>query len=273
LRRAAEISAKAHRRAMAACSPGLFEYHLEAEILHTFARCDAREPAYPAIVGGGRNALVMHYSANNAALKNGDLVLVDAGCEFRGYAADITRTYPVNGRFSAVQKALYEIVLAGQLAAIEKIQPGNHWEDPHAASVATITQGLKDLGLLRGDLHGLIESGAYRRFYMHRTGHWLGMDVHDVGDYKVQGQWRQLEVGMVMTVEPGIYIASDEAQVPEAFRGIGIRIEDDVALQKNGPQVLSADAPKTVADIEAVMRQNGRHAGKEVAVRAQRELW
>ncbi|WP_295798979.1 Xaa-Pro aminopeptidase [uncultured Microbulbifer sp.] len=252
--RAAEISAQAHSRAMAACKPGLWEYQLEAELLHTFMANGAREPAYPSIVGGGANALVMHYCSNRAQLKNGDLVLIDAGCEYRGYAADITRTFPVNGRFSGAQKAVYEIVLASQQAAIENIVAGNDWDHPHMASVKVITEGLKDLGLLRGSVDGLIESGAYRRFYMHRVGHWLGMDVHDVGDYKVYGRWRQLEVGMVMTVEPGIYIHSDEAKVPEKFRGIGIRIEDDVALLKGGAQVLSAAAPKTVADIEYLMR-------------------
>ncbi|WP_323846611.1 Xaa-Pro aminopeptidase [Microbulbifer magnicolonia] len=262
---AAEISAEAHRRAMARCRPGRYEYHLEAEILHTFVAAGAREPAYPTIVGGGRNALVMHYCSNSAQLKSGDLVLVDAGCEYRGYAADVTRTYPVSGRFSGVQRALYEIVLAGQAAAIDRIRVGNDWDQPHAASVEVITQGLLDLGLLRGDLGGLIESGAYRRFYMHRAGHWLGMDVHDAGDYRVHGQWRQLEPGMVMTVEPGIYIAADDEQVPEKFRGIGIRIEDDVALTREGVQVLSAAAPKTVADIEYTMRQ-----GHDLV---QEELW
>ncbi|WGL15937.1 Xaa-Pro aminopeptidase [Microbulbifer bruguierae] len=251
--RAAEISALGHRRAMQQCRPGLYEYHLEAELLHAFTAAGAREPAYPSIVGSGRNALVMHYCANSAPLKSGELVLIDAGCEYRGYAADITRTFPVNGRFSGPQKAVYEIVLASQQAAIEQIVAGNHWDRPHLASVEVIAQGLKDLGLLKGTLDGLIESGAYRRFYMHRVGHWLGMDVHDVGDYKVYGQWRQLEVGMTMTVEPGIYIASDESGVPEKFRGIGIRIEDDVALQKDGPLVMSVDAPKTVADIEYLM--------------------
>ncbi|WP_226703839.1 Xaa-Pro aminopeptidase [Microbulbifer elongatus] len=252
--KAAEISAEGHRRAMQRCKPGMYEYQLEAELLHTFATAGAREPAYPSIVGGGRNALVMHYIANSASLKNGDLVLIDAGCEYRGYAADITRTFPVNGRFSGPQRAVYEIVLASQQAAIEKIVAGNDWDHPHLASVEVIVRGLKDLGLLKGDLHGLIESGAYRRFYMHRVGHWLGMDVHDVGDYKVHGQWRQLEPGMVMTVEPGIYIGAEDAAVPEKFRGIGIRIEDDVALLKSGPQILSAAAPKSVEDIEYLMR-------------------
>lgn len=252
--RAAEISAQGHCRAMQLCRPGLYEYQLEAELLHTFATAGAREPAYPSIVGSGRNALVMHYIDNNAALKNGDLVLIDAGCEYRGYAADITRTIPVNGHFSGPQKAVYEIVLASQLAAIEQCTPGNDWDQPHLASVEVIVQGLKDLGLLQGEVSGLIESGAYRPFYMHRVGHWLGMDVHDVGDYKVHGQWRQLEAGMVMTVEPGIYIGVDMPSVPDKFRGIGIRIEDDVALTRTGNTVLSAAAPKTIGDIEHLMR-------------------
>ncbi|WP_346837787.1 Xaa-Pro aminopeptidase [Microbulbifer sp. SAOS-129_SWC] len=267
LARAAEISAAAHRRAMVRCAAGLYEYQLEAEILHTFVDAGAREPAYPTIVGGGRNALVMHYCSNNAALKNGDLVLVDAGCEYRGYAADVTRTYPVNGRFTALQKALYEIVLAAQAAAIDAIRVGADWDAPHAASVRATTEGLVELGLLRGDVDGLIESGAYRRFYMHRAGHWLGMDVHDAGDYRVHGCWRQLEPGMVMTVEPGLYIAADDAQVPEKFRGIGIRIEDDVALTRDGTRVLSAAAPRTVAEIEDTMREGA------TATEVQGELW
>lgn len=264
---AAAITAEAHRRAMLACRPGVYEYTLEAELLRTFVAAGAREPAYPSIVGGGRNALVMHYCSNDAALKNGDLVLVDAGCEYRGYAADVTRTYPVNGRFSGAQRALYEIVLAAQRAAIDAIRIGNHWDQPHMASVRTITQGLAELGLLRGEIDGLIESGAYRRFYMHRAGHWLGMDVHDVGDYRVHGQWRQLEAGMAMTVEPGVYIAADDRRVPEKFRGIGIRIEDDVALTKGGVQVLSAAAPKTIAEIEETMGQGTEET------QLQGELW
>ncbi|MFS1525009.1 aminopeptidase P N-terminal domain-containing protein [Microbulbifer sp. 2304DJ12-6] len=254
---AANISADAHRRAMARCGPGLYEYQLEATLLHTFVDCGARETAYPTIVGSGHNALVMHYCSNRAQLKAGDLVLVDAGCEYRGYAADITRTYPVNGRFSGTQRALYEIVLAAQQAAIDQIQAGNHWDDPHTASVEVITRGLVDLGLLRGEVHGLIEAGDYQRFYMHRVGHWLGMDVHDVGDYRVHGAWRQLEVGMAMTVEPGIYVPADDERIPVKFRGIGIRVEDDIALTHNGAQVLSAAAPRAVAEIEYTMRHGG----------------
>ncbi|WP_444915311.1 Xaa-Pro aminopeptidase [Microbulbifer sp. TRSA007] len=253
MEQAAKISAEAHSRAMTRCQPGLYEYQLEAALLHTFVDSGARETAYPTIVGGGGNALVMHYCSNNAQLRDGDLVLVDAGCEYRGYVADITRTYPVNGSFSGPQRALYEIVLAAQQAAIEQVSVGNHWDHPHAASVEIITQGLVDLGLLRGDTQGLIESGAYRQFYMHRVGHWLGMDVHDVGDYRIHGAWRQLEAGMVMTVEPGIYVPEDDESIPAEFRGIGIRIEDDVALTNRGPQILSAAAPKAIEDIEYTM--------------------
>ncbi|WP_020414256.1 aminopeptidase P N-terminal domain-containing protein [Microbulbifer variabilis] len=251
---AAEISATAHRRAMARCQPGLYEYQLEATLLHSFVDAGARETAYPTIVGSGRNALVMHYCSNQAKMSDGDLVLVDAGCEYRGYVADITRTYPVNGRFNGAQKALYEIVLSAQLAAIERVQAGNHWDEPHIASVEVITQGLVDLGLLQGDLVSLIEAGAYQRFYMHRVGHWLGMDVHDVGDYRVHGAWRQLEPGMVMTIEPGIYVPLNDKSVATEFRGIGIRIEDDVALTGEGVEVLSAAAPKSVEEIEYAMR-------------------
>ncbi|MCO1333402.1 aminopeptidase P N-terminal domain-containing protein [Microbulbifer sp. OS29] len=251
--KAAEISAEAHLRAMTRCQPGLCEFQLEAALLHTFVNSGARETAYPTIVGGGSNALIMHYCSNNAALADGDMVLVDAGCEYRGYVADITRSYPVNGRFNGAQRALYEIVLAAQQAAIDQVVEGNHWDQPHAASVEEITRGLVDLGLLRGEIQGLIESGAYQRFYMHRVGHWLGMDVHDVGDYRVHGAWRQLEAGMVMTIEPGIYVPINDENIPAEFRGIGIRIEDDIALTNRGAQILSAAAPKTIEDIEYTM--------------------
>lgn len=253
--RAAEIAAQAHCRAMAVCRPGLYEYQLEAEILHEFAYHGARFPAYTSIVGGGANACVLHYIENREQLSSGDLVLIDAGCEYEGYASDVTRTFPVNGVFSSEQKALYEVVLAAQDAALAEVRPDNHWNAPHDASVRVITQGLVDLGLLQGEVDDLIEQGAYKAFYMHRIGHWLGMDVHDVGDYKVHGQWRVLETGMVMTVEPGIYVAPDNQDVDERWRGIGIRIEDDVAVTATGHQVLSAGVPKTVAEIEALMAQ------------------
>ncbi len=253
MRKAGAISARAHCRAMRAARPGLFEYQLQAEIEHAFASEGARHPAYGSIVGGGANACVLHYVENGAPLQDGDLVLIDAGCEYQHYAADITRTFPVNGKFSAPQRALYEVVLAAQLAAIEAVRAGNHWDEPHKTTVRVITEGLVELGLLRGRVEDLIASNAYTRFYMHRAGHWLGMDVHDVGDYKVEGEWRTLEPGMVMTVEPGIYVAPDDRKVAKKWRGIGIRIEDDVAITRKGPEVLTAGVPKTIADIEHLM--------------------
>lgn len=251
MRRSAKLAAKAHNRAMAALSPDMYEYQLEAEFIHEFRRAGASN-SYSPIVGGGANACVLHYVENNAVLHDGDLVLVDAGCELDYYASDVTRTYPVNGRFSSAQRAVYDIVLAAQLAAIEKIQIGNHWNDPHDAAVKVITGGLKKLGILKGSLPKLIRDGAYREFFMHRTGHWIGIDVHDVGDYKVGDEWRMLEAGMVMTVEPGIYLSSNR-KIPARFRNIGIRIEDDVVVAKAGPNVLSASAVKDPDDIEALM--------------------
>ncbi len=253
LKRAGEISAEAHARAMRACKPGVYEYQLEAEIHHEFAINGARFPAYNTIVGGGDNGCILHYVDNSDALKDGDLVLIDAGCELDYYAADITRTFPVNGKFSKEQRVLYELTLKAQQAAIDAIKPGRHWNEPHEASVQVITEGLVELGLLLGDVPDLIESEAYKEFYMHRIGHWLGMDVHDVGDYRVGGEWRVLEPGMCMTVEPGIYVAPDNAGVDAKWRGIGIRIEDDVLITKEGCDVLTADVPKTVEDIEALM--------------------
>jgi Xaa-Pro aminopeptidase len=253
MRKAGAISARAHCRAMRAARPGLYEYQLQAEIEHAFASEGARHPAYGSIVGGGANACVLHYVENSAPLQDGDLVLIDAGCELEHYAADITRTFPVNGKFSAPQQALYEVVLAAQLAAIEAARGGNHWDEPHRVTVKIITQGLVDLGLLKGNVEDLIARNAYTDFYMHRAGHWLGMDVHDVGDYKVDNEWRLLEPGMVMTVEPGIYVAPDNRKVAKKWRGIGIRIEDDVVITRKGPEVLTAGVPKTVADIERLM--------------------
>lgn len=253
MKEAGEISARAHVRAMKACKPGVMEYQLEAEILHEFHINGARFPAYNSIVGGGKNGCILHYIENSAPLKNGDLVLIDAGCELDYYAADITRTFPVNGKFSPEQKALYDICLQAQLDAIAECKPGKHWNDPHEATVRVITEGLVKIGLLEGDVIELIKSEAYKEFYMHRAGHWLGMDVHDVGDYKVGGEWRVLEPGMVMTVEPGIYVAPDNERVAKKWRGIGIRIEDDVVITKDGNEVLTKDVPKTVAEIEALM--------------------
>jgi Xaa-Pro aminopeptidase len=253
MREAGSISARAHSRAMRFCRPGVYEYQLEAEIQHEFALAGARFPAYSTIVGSGVNGCILHYVENSSQVRDGDLVLIDAGCEWQGYAADITRTFPANGRFSGEQRALYEVVLAAQKAAEEVIKPGNHWNEPHEATVRVITEGLLELGLLRGELNELIETEAYRPFYMHRAGHWLGMDVHDVGDYKIGGEWRVLESGMVLTVEPGIYVAPDNQDVEARWRGIGIRIEDDVAVCKGGCEVLTAEVPKSIDDVEALM--------------------
>jgi Xaa-Pro aminopeptidase len=250
---AGRIAAAAHCRAMRFCKPGVFEYQLEAEILHEFAMNGARHAAYSTIVGGGANGCILHYIDNDQPLRDGDLVLIDAGCEYEYYASDITRTFPVNGVFSKEQKALYEVVLEAQAAAIAQVRPGNHWNDPHDAAVRTLTAGLVKLGLLQGKVEELIAAEAYREFYMHRTGHWLGMDVHDVGDYKIHGQWRVFEPGMVLTVEPGLYVAPDNSRVAKKWCGIGIRIEDDVVVTKQGCQVLTGDVPKTVAEIEALM--------------------
>ena len=254
MRNAATISAAAHTRAMQVCQPGMMEYQLEAEYLHEFAKNGAQAAAYNSIVGAGKNACILHYVENNAVIRDGDLVLIDAGCELNCYAADITRTFPANGCFSKEQQALYEIVLASQLAAIETIKPGNHWNQSHDKTVQVITQGLLDLGILKGNVNELIEKEAYKPFYMHRAGHWLGMDVHDVGDYKVHDEWRVLEPGMVMTVEPGIYIAADNKDVAAKWRGIGIRIEDDVVVTGSGHDVMTCDVVKTVDDIHALMR-------------------
>ncbi len=253
MRHAAEISARAHIRAMQACKPGSTEYELEAELLHEFMHAGARFPAYPPIVGGGENGCILHYTENSDRLKRGDLVLIDAGCEFDCYAADITRTFPVSGRFSRTQRALYEIVLEAQVAAIEMVRPGRHWNEPHQAAVSVLADGLRALGLLKGSLKKILKDETFRRFYMHRTGHWLGMDVHDVGEYKVEAEWREFEPGMVLTVEPGIYVAPGERSVAARWQGIGIRIEDDVLVTADGCDVLSKDAPKTVADIQQVM--------------------
>ncbi|KIF83648.1 Xaa-Pro aminopeptidase [Noviherbaspirillum autotrophicum] len=263
MKRAAAISAAAHRRAMQASRPGLREYHLEAELLHEFRRHGSQFPAYGSIVAAGANACVLHYRAGDAEIKDGDLVLIDAGCELDSYASDITRTFPANGKFSGPQKALYEIVLASQEAAIAETRPGKRFIDGHDAAVRVLAQGMLDTGLLDrdkvGSLEDVIEKGAYRQFYMHRTGHWLGMDVHDVGEYRdalsgsEEKPWRMLQPGMVLTVEPGIYVRP-EPGVPEQFWNIGIRIEDDALVTETGCDIITSDAPKTVADIEAVMK-------------------
>jgi Xaa-Pro aminopeptidase len=253
MRRAARIAAAAHRRAMQRARPGRNEYEIEAELLYEFRRNGAQFPAYSPIVAGGANACVLHYVFNDAPLRDGDLLLVDAGCELDGYASDLTRTYPVNGRFSAAQREVYEVVLAAQRAALEKVRPGNAWNEPHDAAVKVLAQGMVDLKLLSGSLDEVLEKETYKRFYMHRTGHWLGLDVHDAGDYKRSGNWRTLAPGMTLTVEPGLYIRAED-DIPERLRNIGVRIEDDVLVAEAGCEVLSAEAPKTIADIEALMR-------------------
>ncbi len=252
MRESARIASRAHVRAMRFCRPGRKEYEVMAELVHEFRRHNA-DTSYHPIVGGGPNSCILHYRENNETLNEGDLLLVDAGCEYQSYASDITRTYPVNGRFTPEQRAVYDVVLEANLAAIEKVRPGNHWNDPHNAAVHVVTQGLVKLGLLKGRVAKLEREGAYRRFFMHRTGHWLGMDVHDVGDYKVGDEWRVLEPGMVMTIEPGIYIPAGSRGVPKRFHDIGIRIEDDVVVTKKGVEVLTARAPKDADEIEAVM--------------------
>lgn len=254
MREAAHISSRAHLRAMQTARPGMFEYEIEAELLHEFRRSGSQYPAYPSIVAGGANACVLHYITNDHVLNDGDLLLIDAGCELNGYAADITRTFPVNGKFSPAQRDIYQLVLQMQYAALERAQPGNHYNATHEAAIHTLVQGLVDLKLLKGNVEDLIESNAYTRFYMHRTGHWLGMDVHDVGEYKRAGLWRALEPGMVITIEPGCYIrASDD--IPREFWNIGVRIEDDVLITKDGHEILTAQTPKTIEEIEAVMAE------------------
>ncbi|EML1065603.1 Xaa-Pro aminopeptidase [Acinetobacter nosocomialis] len=251
---ASKISAKAHTRAMQTVRPGMMEYALEAELNYIFGQIGC-VPSYNSIVGGGANACILHYVENNQPLKDGDLVLIDAACEYEFYASDITRTFPVNGKFSPEQKALYEVVLASQYAAIDAVRIGNSYREPHEVAVKILTEGLVSLGLLKGDVNELIETEAYRQFYMHGTGHWLGMDVHDVGSYKKDDDWRQYEEGMVVTVEPGLYIAPDDETVDKKWRGIGIRIEDDVVATSKGPRVLTADVVKDIADIEHLMAQ------------------
>jgi len=253
--RAMEISSAAHIRAMGACRPGMTEYEVEAELNYEFMRAGSRRAAYPSIVAGGANACVLHYVENRDTLRDGDLLLIDAGAEYDYYASDITRTFPVNGRFSKTQRALYDVVLEAQEAAIEMVKPGNHWNEPHEAAVEVLAEGLVALGLIKGRASSVIKKGRYRKFYVHRTGHWLGMDVHDVGDYKIEGEWRVLEPGMVMTVEPGLYVAPGDKQVARKWWNTGIRIEDDVLVTKTGNKVLTAAAPKSADDIEAIVGQ------------------
>jgi Xaa-Pro aminopeptidase len=253
MRRAAHISTGAHRRAMRAAKAGVGEFEIEAELMHEFRRHGAQAPAYTPIVASGDHACVLHYVENADVMRDGELLLIDAGCELDGYASDITRTFPVNGRYSTPQRELYELVLAAQHAAIVEVKPGAHWNQGHDAAVKVLAQGFIDLGLLEGSLSEVIESEAYKKFYMHRTGHWLGLDVHDAGDYKRDGDWRELVPGMVLTVEPGCYVRPGPG-VPERYAGIGIRIEDDALVTDSGCEILTAAAPKTVAEIEALMR-------------------
>lgn len=253
MREAAAISCRAHIRAMQACRAGLREFSLEAELEYEFRKGGARMPAYGSIVAAGRNGCILHYQENAALLKDGDLVLIDAGCEIDCYASDITRTFPVSGRFSPEQRAIYELVLKAQEAAFAAIGPDKHWNQAHEATVRVITAGLVALGLLQGEVDELIASEAYRAFYMHRAGHWLGLDVHDVGEYKVGGEWRVLEPGMTLTVEPGIYISPENLNVAKKWRGIGVRIEDDVVVTRQGCEILTSGVPKTVDEIEALM--------------------
>jgi Xaa-Pro aminopeptidase len=234
----------------------MFEYQIEAELLHTFMQQGARSPAYPSIVGGGANGCILHYVENQDQLNDGELLLIDAGAEYDFYASDITRTFPINGKFSKEQAAVYEIVLEAQLAAIAEVQPGNTWNMPHEAAVDVITRGLVSLGILKGRAAKLIREETYRPYYMHKTGHWLGMDVHDVGDYKILDEWRTFEAGMVTTVEPGLYLSPSIRGLAKRWWNIGIRIEDDVLVTKAGHEVLSANAPKQIDDIESLMHQD-----------------
>ena len=256
MHRSANIAAAAHQRAMQFTKPGMMEYEVEAEFLHEFYRRGAQAPAYTSIVAGGANACTLHYNANHAQLRDGDLLLIDAGCELDGYASDITRTFPVNGRFSPAQRDLYQLVLASQAAAIEKVAPGQHWNAPHEAALKVLAQGFVDLGLCHGSVDAVIESGSYRQFYMHRTGHWLGLDVHDAGEYKdKQDAWRVLESGMALTIEPGCYVRPAD-KVPEHFWNIGIRIEDDAIVTPAGCEIMTKAAPKTVSEIEDLMHDD-----------------
>jgi Xaa-Pro aminopeptidase len=249
-----QIAAGAHNRAMRFVKPNMNEYEVEAEFLHEFYRSGAQSPSYTSIVAGGANACTLHYNANNCVLNNGDLLLIDAGCELDGYASDITRTFPVNGKFSGAQRDLYELVLAAQLAAIEVAKPNNHWNAPHEAALEVLVQGFIDFKLCKGTKEQVLENGDYRQFYMHRTGHWLGLDVHDAGEYKNKnGDWALLEAGNALTVEPGCYVRPAD-KVPKHFWNIGIRIEDDVLITKTGNEVLTKDAVKSVMDIESLMR-------------------
>ncbi|MEQ1595760.1 MAG: Xaa-Pro aminopeptidase [Casimicrobium sp.] len=250
MRRAAEISSQAHARAMRTARPGQFEYQVEAELAHEFIRQGSRAPAYNHIVASGPNACVLHYNDSNRKMQDGDLLLIDAGCEYAGYASDITRTFPVNGKFTGPQRDVYQAVLDAQLACMESLKPGKPFNEYHDVATRVLSQGMLDLGLLKGSLDQVLEEKTYMQFYMHRAGHWIGMDVHDAGDYRKQGVWQTLKPGMVVTNEPGLYIRPD-ANVPEHFWNIGIRIEDDVLITEDGNENLTITTPKTVAEVEA----------------------
>lgn len=254
MRKAGSVSAHAHCQAMRMAAPGVNEFRIGAEIHYEFEKL-GMEPGYGSIIAGGENACILHYTENNQPLKDGDLLLIDAGGEYQGYTADITRTFPVNGKFTGPQRAVYEVVLQAQLAAIETLRVGNTCDAPHKASVRTLTEGMIELGLLQGDLKSLIETEAYKRFFMHGTGHWIGADVHDVGRYKINGKHRPFEPGMVMTVEPGIYVMPGSEGVDEQFWGIGVRIEDDIVVTDGEPENLTSEVPKAVEEIEALMRE------------------
>lgn len=253
MRKAAEISVQAHKRIMQICKPGMVEYELEAELLHEFFRRGSRFPAYNSIVGAGANSCILHYVENNAVMKDGDLILVDAGCEYQYYASDITRTFPVNGKFTPEQKAIYEIVYEAQQAALAEAKPGSTLDRVNGTATRVIVEGLVSVGILRGNVDSLIEQKAYFPFYMHRSSHWLGLDTHDMGNYKIGGEWRKLQPGMLHTVEPGIYIADTIPNVDKRWHNIGVRIEDDVLITEKGCENLSAGAPKKIEDIEALM--------------------
>src|SRR5689334_8014075 len=252
MRRAAAISSAAHARAMRTAAPGMREYQLEAELIHEFCRNGARSPAYGSIVASGANACVLHYRENTAELRKGELLLIDAGCELDSYASDITRTFPIASKFTAVQRDVYELVLASQDAAIKAVKPGADFIDYHDAATRVLVQGLIDFKLCKGSVDSVLADNSYKQFYMHRTGHWLGLDVHDAGDYMQKGKWRKLKPGMVLTVEPGLYIRPAD-NVPKSFWNIGVRIEDDVLVTAKGREVLTADCPKTVKDVEAAV--------------------
>jgi Xaa-Pro aminopeptidase len=260
LRRAVDISCEAHMAALRALRPGVYEYEIEAALRYVFRKNGSPRPGYPPIVASGPNATVLHYTTNNRRIEDGDLLLIDAGTEFGYYTGDITRTYPAGGSFTEDQASIYQIVLDAQVAAIEAVRPGATFIEPHDRAVRVLTEGMARLGLLKGDAEKLIEDGEYNKFYMHRTSHWLGMDVHDAGPYKVADEWRKLEPGMVLTIEPGLYIAEDIEDVDPRYRGIGVRIEDDVLVTENGNEVLSASVPKTIEEIEGTMM--GAHLGE-----------